>query len=238
MLRKTYWMSDEEYQNVACKIGSLTHLVRKWKNHAYVYEFLIEWETVFAYQTYTLEGEPANESNFMLALRYTQGLKGRLASDEVKSIHKLLMHGEPVLVGEFRQTPAFAGYHEFAPASAVPRLVTAALNRFYSKESHDPIMNAVRLFIDMINIHPFEDGNGRLCRLLLSHALVESRMSLFPVLLSSFHRRGRRHYIQAVKKFGEKPSLFYTMVCQSLVQVWENFEGNVVKKVKNVRGEQ
>ena len=160
----------------------------------------------------------------MLALRHTQSLKGRLASDEVKSIHELLMHGEPVLVGEFRKTPAFAGYHEFAPASAISRLMANALNRYYSKESHDPVLNAVKLFIDMINIHPFEDGNGRLCRLLISHALVESGMSLLPVLLSSFHRRGRRHYIQAVKKFDEKPSLFYTMVCQSLVNVWENFK--------------
>ncbi|WP_215898169.1 Fic family protein, partial [Acinetobacter baumannii] len=65
-----------------------------------------------------------------------------------------------------------------------------------------------RLTGDLINIHPFEDGNGRLCRLLISHVLIESRMSLFPVLLSSFHRRGRRHYIQAVTKFEYKPSLF------------------------------
>ena len=60
MLRKTYWMSDEEYQNVACKIGSLTNLARKWKNHACIREFLIEWETIFAHQTYTLEGEPTS----------------------------------------------------------------------------------------------------------------------------------------------------------------------------------
>ena len=190
-------------------------------------KFLIKLEVDFARGTYVLEGEAANESNFMLALRYTQGLKGRLASNEVKTIHKLLMRGEPVLIGEFRQTPAFAGYHEFAPASAVPRLVTDALNRYYSKESDDPILNTVKLFMDLVSIHPFEDGNGRLCRLIISHVLTESGMSLFPVLLSSFHRRGRRHYIQAVKKFDEKPSLFYTMVCQSLVQVWENFEENL-----------
>ena len=228
MLKKQYWMADDkEYQNVACKIGSLTHLTRKWKNHAYVQEFLIEWEVDFARGTYALEGEAANESNFMLALRCTQGLKGRLTSDEVKTIHKLLMRGEPVLIGEFRQTPAFAGYHEFAPASAVPKLVTDALNRYYSEESDDPILNTVKLFMDLVSIHPFEDGNGRLCRLIISHVLTESGMSLFPVLLSSFHRRSRRHYIQAVKRFGEKPSLFYTMVCQSLVKVWEDFEGNL-----------
>ena len=221
---------DEEYQNVACKIGSLTYLTRKWKNHAYVQKYLIKCEVDFARGTYALEGEAANEGqmiNFMLALRYTQGLKGRLSSDEVKTIHKFLMRGEPVLAGEFRQTPAFAGYHEFAPASAIRRLVVGALDRYYSEESDDPIMNAVRLFIDMINIHPFEDGNGRLCRLIISHVLVESGMSLFPVLLSSFHRRGRRHYIQAIKRFIERPSLFYTMVCKSLVQVWENFEGDL-----------
>ena len=172
--------------------------------------------------------------NFMRALRHSQRITRQLAPDDIKTLHKLMMYGEKhkdgkdVLIGEFRKTRVFAGwYHEFAPASAVGGLVADALNRYYSAESDDPVLNAVKLFIDLINIHPFEDGNGRLCRLVISHVLIESGMSLFPVLLSSFHRRGRRHYIQAVKRFREKPSALYTMVCKSLVNVWENFEQNL-----------
>ncbi|XP_057309991.1 protein adenylyltransferase fic-1-like [Hydractinia symbiolongicarpus] len=257
-LKRQHWMADEdEYQNVLRKTATLAELPQRRKNHAYVEEFLKGWEALFAYGTYTSEGEvdsnfSASETwnlmqdsedahldgktknfkkqmiNFMRALKWMQCC-GRLTPDKIQAIHEIMMrgekHGKPVLTGKYRTTKA--GVHEFAPVSAIPRLVTDALDRYYSTETDDPIWNAVRLFIDLINIHPFEDGNGRLCRLVISHVLVESGMSLFPVFLSSFHKRGRRHYIQAVKRFEERPSLLYTMVCRSLVKVWENFEQNL-----------
>ena len=48
----------------------------------------------------------------------------------------------------------------------------------------DPISAAVKLFADVINIHPFEDENGRLCQVMLSHVLMQGGCSLFLVLLS------------------------------------------------------
>ncbi|XP_057294015.1 protein adenylyltransferase fic-1-like [Hydractinia symbiolongicarpus] len=224
-LKMQHWMADEdEYQNVLRKTATLAELSRKRKTHAYVEEFLKGWEVLFAYGTYASEGEvefSATETwnlmqdahgktisfkrqmiNFMLALKWMKGC-GRLTPDKIQAIHEIMMRGEkPVLTGKYRTTNA--GFHEFAPVSAISRLVTEALDRYYSTETEDPIWNAVMLFIDLINIHPFEDGNGRLCRLVISHVLVESGMSLFPVLLSSFHKRYRRHYIQAVKMFEER----------------------------------
>ncbi|XP_057302764.1 protein adenylyltransferase Fic-like [Hydractinia symbiolongicarpus] len=259
-LKRQHWMADEdEYKNVLRKTATLAELSQRRKNHAYVEEFLKGWEALFAYGTYTSEGEigpnfSASEVwnlmqdhedahgktksfkrqmiNFMLALKWMKGC-GRLTPDKIQAIHEIMMRvekhrgGKPVLTGKYRTAKVFAGSHKFAPVSAIPRLVTDALDRYYSTETDDPIWNAVRLFMDFINIHPFEDGNRRLCRLVISHVLVESGMSLFPVLLSSFHKRGRRHYIQAVKRFEERPSLLYTMVCRSLVKVWENFEQNL-----------
>ena len=67
-----------------------------------------------------------------------------------------------MLIGEYRKTPAFAGLTIFAPASAIEKLMKDALRRYYSTDN-DPIYAATKLFGDMINIHPFEDGNGRLC---------------------------------------------------------------------------
>ena len=83
------------------------------------------------------------------------------------------------------------------------------------------------LFGNIINTNPFEDGNGRICRLILAHVLIQMKCCLFQVILSSFHRGGRRHYIRPVKMFGRKPSMLYTMIVKSLVHCWDNFEQNV-----------
>ena len=68
---------------------------------------------------------------------------------------------------------------------------------------------------------------GRICRLILPHVLIQMECRLFPVILSSFHKRDRRFYIRAVKIFDRKPSMFYTMILKSLIHCWDSFEQNV-----------
>ena len=137
-----------------------------------------------------------------------------------------------VLVGEYRKSPAFAGYHIFAPASHIEICMEDEIFRFYGSkiflgsEKDDPDMAATNLVANIINTHPFEDANRRICCLILAHVLMQMKCCLFPVILSSFHRRGRRHYIRAVKMFDRKPSMLYTMIVKSLIHCWDNFEQN------------
>ena len=77
---------------------------------------------------------------------------------------------------------------------------------------------------DIINIYPFEDGNGRIYRLILSHVLMQIGCSFSPILLSFYHKRGRSHYIRAVNKFECATSMLYTMIGHSVVNGWINFE--------------
>ena len=44
-------------------------------------------------------------------------------------------------------------------------------------------MAATNLFGNIINIHPFEGGNGRICHLILGHVLMQKKCCLFPVIL-------------------------------------------------------
>ena len=122
-----------------------------------------------------------------------------------------------VLAGEYRKSPVFVGYHIFAPADYIERYMEDAVFRFHKTKKDDPIIAATNLYGNIINIDPFEDGNGRICRLILAHVLIQMKCSLFPVILSSFHRRSRRHYIRAVKIFDRKPSTLYTMIVKSLI---------------------
>ena len=113
----------------------------------------------------------------------------------------------------YRRSPVFAGYRIFPPADTIGRLVDDALHRYYHPTSRDSILASADLFIDLINIHPFEDGNGRLCRMILSHVVIQDRCcGPFTGLLSSFNKRGRLHYTQAVNRYHENPSMLYTMI--------------------------
>ena len=93
----------------------------------------------------------------------------------IKQSHKIMMHkekhqdGKDVLVGENKTSPACAGYHIFAPADLIERYMKDAISRFYETRKVDPIMAAANLFRNIINIHLFEDGNGRICCLILAH---------------------------------------------------------------------
>ena len=137
-----------------------------------------------------------------------------------------MMDGEDILAGEYRKSPAFAGYHIFAPASHIERCMEDAIFRFHETKKDDPIMAAKNLFGEIINIHLFENGNGRICHLILTHVLIQMKYCLFPVILSSFHRRCRRHYIRALKMFDRKLSMLYTMIVKSFIHCWDNFEQN------------
>ena len=128
-------------------------------------------------------------------------------------------------MGEYRKSPAFAGYHIFRPASLIERYMEDTILKFYETKKDDPIMAATNLFGNIINTHPFEDRNGRICCLILAHVLMQMKCCLFPVILSSFHRRGRRHYIRVVKMFDRKPSMLYTMILYTTEIILSKMKG-------------
>ena len=164
----------------------------------------------------------------MKAWNYLQNTLGLpLNTKIIGQAHGLMMEDEKdVLAGEYRKSLVFAGYYIFVSAGRIERYMEDAIFRFYETKKDDLIMAATNLFGSIIHTHPFEDGNGRICRLILAHVLIQMKCCLFPVILSSFHRRGRRHYIRAVKMFDRKPSMLYTMIVKSLIHCWDNFEQN------------
>ena len=171
--------------------------------------------------------------NCIWAWNYIQKTSGSPLNIEIiKQTHKIIMDkerhqdGKDVLVGEYRKLPAFTGYHIFVLAHPIERYMEDVIFRFHEIKKDDPIMAATNLFGNIINLHQFEDGNRRIYCLILANVLMQMKCCLFPVILSSFHRRGRRHYIRAVKMFDRKPSMLYTMIVKSLIHCWDNFEQN------------
>ena len=164
----------------------------------------------------------------MRAWNYVQKISDLLLKTKIiKQTHNIMMNGEDILVGKCRKSPASAGYHFFTLPSLIERYMEDAIFRFHENKKDDPIMAATNLFGNIINIHPFEDGNGRFCCLILGHVLIQLKCCLFPVVLSSFQRRGRRHYKRVIKTFDRKLSILYIMIVKSLMHCSDNFKQNV-----------
>ena len=246
MLKRQVWMADDdEFDHIVKNSQRVLRLNDQYENHPYVEEFTKECNVMFVYGTYVLEGEvdakfslrdiwnlfqgdtlPNNASNFcrqmincMKAWNYLQKTSDLpLNTDIIKQIHKIMMEDEKdVLAGEYRKSLVFAGYYIFVSAGRIERYMEDAIFRFYETKKDDLIMAATNLFGSIIHTHPFEDGNGRICRLILAHVLIQMKCCLFPVILSSFHRCSRRYYIRAVKEFDRKLSILYTMIVKSLI---------------------
>ena len=168
----------------------------------YVEEFTKECNVMFIYETYVLEGEADaefslsdiwnllhsanNSSNFyrqmincMRAWNYAQKTGPPLNTEIIKQKQEKTMDkekhqdGKDVLVVEYGKSHVFVGFHIFAPAGHIERHMEGTIFRFHETKKDDPIMAATNLFRNIINIHPFEDENGRICHLILAHVLMQ-----------------------------------------------------------------
>ena len=62
-----------------------------------------------------------------------------------------MMDGEDILMGEYRKSPVFAGYHIFALGGLIERYMEDSIFRFYETKKDDPIMG-VQLCLGTLSI--------------------------------------------------------------------------------------
>ena len=159
MLKRQVWMADDdEFDHIVKNSQRVLRLNDQYENHPYVEEFTKECNVMFVYGTYVLEGKadakfslgdiwnlfqedalPNNASNFcrqmincMKAWNYLQKtLDLPLNTEFIRKAHGLMMEDEiDVLVGKYRKSAIFAGYHTFAPAGHIERYMEDALLDF------------------------------------------------------------------------------------------------------------
>lgn len=76
------------------------------------------------------------------------------------------------LRGWRRDRVGLQGWRYVPPnAKKVPDLI-GGLERFAARGDLDPVVRALLVHLEFVTIHPFMDGNGRLGRLLMNHALL------------------------------------------------------------------
>lgn len=153
-------------------------------------------------------------SNYVAALNH--GLK-RLREDDfplslrlIREMHTLLLRGgrgANKTPGEFRKVQVWVGGAAPVRAHFVPPPpdaldgVLAAFERFLHTPASDtsPLVKAALAHVQFETIHPFNDGNGRLGRLLIALILCNERVLREPSLyISLYFKRRRTDYYDAL----------------------------------------
>jgi Fic family protein len=129
-------------------------------------------------------------------------LPGSLTIDTICTTHKLLMwgaveeDGSLVQAGEYRTRMAHSGTgYIYPPPEEVPTRLQQVVNAYNKSHTQraDSCQLAAQLLYQTIIVHPFTNGNGRLCRLLAAYAAMAAGEP-FMVTLNNGHTRARKHY--------------------------------------------
>ncbi|KAF5261664.1 hypothetical protein FOXYS1_7632 [Fusarium oxysporum] len=112
-----------------------------------------------------------------------------LMEDVIKKTHEILCKGVPIIdpgaeypdvpyekyAGQYRDVPVGAGNTMFVMPQYVPAKMAemcANLKKHIGEnESLDPFSLAAKYSLRFVEIHPFQDGNGRMCRIILNAIL-------------------------------------------------------------------
>lgn len=188
----------------------------------------------------------------MNALRYLlQAAKDKVTvqfSEElVKRVHRMLMKGiynfdtrdktmkVPIEAGEYRLGIVSAGFTFTYPDHAcIPqgmKRIVDGYNERSSRPNHDPYSLAAWLLFELLQLHPFEDGNGRVSRLFWCYSLMRDGLP-FPVTPFPDHKKAYKKYIDCIERDRElsisnnlKHLTSLTVI--SVTTIWKNFIFNL-----------
>lgn len=177
----------------------------------------------------------------LLALLYVMNAARNnrpLSEDFIKMTHKILMHelltddNEEIIAGEYRECMVSTSNHTYPNHKCIKESI-ARIVRNYELEVKavdvDKYHRAGRLLFEIVSLHPFLDGNGRLSRLLWNYSLIRDGLP-FPVIpFSDTTSKPYKVYITCITKDREKLKFTYvpSMTLISVTKMWQNFIFNL-----------
>lgn len=162
--------------------------------------------------------KPIHDQNMLLdhheALQYTLSLANSnkpLTVSDIHQIASIVMRRTGAVIrtargdydtskGEFRLSTVRAGNRYFESYDKVPSMVGNLIERVNTvynaaTDRHQVLDLAFDLHYQMVMIHPFGDGNGRVSRLLQNYILRKAGLPIFPI-----DQKRRLHYINALEE--------------------------------------
>ncbi|TWU78816.1 hypothetical protein ED733_007318 [Metarhizium rileyi] len=174
--------------------------------------------------------------------------KRHLSEDLIKQTHQILVKGVPIVEegeedvgpekygGVYRTVVVGAGTTNFTVPQFVPRKMEemcAALKEELIEAEHkgtiDPFSVASKYSLEFVQIHPFQDGNGRMCRMILNAILCRYAGVIVPIGEESEERTVymgiKRRASQEMEGHGEYASFVLGKACPRLREMKKKLTG-------------
>jgi len=134
----------------------------------------------------------ADEETFLEIQGYRQALGYVLAmrgedyasfdATEIRAMHYMMLsHDQATSPGRYRTGPVYVRderrdqvVYEGPDAGNVPALMDALVDSLHTGLSLDPVVRSAMAHLNLVMIHPFRDGNGRMARALATSVLTRS----------------------------------------------------------------
>lgn len=139
------------------------------------------------------------------AIQFIRKTKEHISTELIKQIHKTIFENSKPYAGKLREKGIEVVVrdglgnivHQGAPSEKVPGLLKE-LAEWYNKykNKYPPILLASVVHNQFENIHPFQDGNGRVGRILMNNILIKH--GLPPV---NIDLKNRKKYYQSLQEY-------------------------------------
>lgn len=163
----------------------------------------------------------------------TFGGDHRFTAVDICTLHRMWLGAVYPWAGEYRSVNLGKGGFQFAAALLVPGLMAqlerGALARYTPclESAQNAVAEALAVVhAELVLIHPFRDGNGRLARLLA--LLMGLQAGLPPLDFSPMEGRGKKRYIAAIHAaIGHD--------YQPMAEIFERIIARTLKRVSSTR---
>ena len=166
-----------------------------------------------------------------------------LSENLIKWGHRFLMEGlytedkHTIKTGEYRTGLVSDGRgHTYIHHQVIPEVMSRLITKHNSLQGQDPFERASWLLVEFLTIHPFEDGNGRMARLLWCYSLMSDGLP-FPLTPLPGNKKAYKKYTECVQNdrdhlrelTASSTSCKWTtsLTVISITKTWMNFISNL-----------
>ena len=147
------------------------------------------------------------------AIEYIKTLKEDISIDLILKLHEICFKGSKSFAGRLRNKEVVIKnnkgvvIHQGAPVKELQNELGEFINWYNeNKTEFKPLVLAAIVHNQFEYIHPFEDGNGRVGRLLLNYILLQNNYPPINIFLEN-----RKEYYQCLREFSENNNLKSTI---------------------------